>query len=340
MSVRTMANLEYSFMARELQPIVHKFFDQFYELDDGRFRLKFGRDIIIIELGTRFHKTKYVENAPPATAFAMKVRKELKGKRLTELSQHGSDRIMVLDFEGTQLIAEMFGNGNLLLVREGKIIAVYSKKRWKDRALISKAEYFFPPSSTKTLEEIFEDNPASAVGAALRDLDIGMTYVRTILKAAKVKDSKNVDSLSDSEKAAISESLNGLLSRLKPGVSYDGDSPNSFSLCGGEKEFPTLSEALDEYFGAPEFVQEEAEEKESNSARLERLKESQQKRLDELTEEEEEAKKCADFIYSHYEDFEALLQAYRKQGIKPIEELAEKRGWKLNVREKVLEISA
>lgn len=337
MQQRAMANLDYTFMAKELQPVVHKFFDQFYELSEGRFRLKFGRDIILIELGVRLHKTKYVEPAPPATPFAMKVRKELKGKTLSALRQHGKDRVMVFDFEGTLLIAEMFGEGNLLLIRDGKILSAYSRKKWRGRSLLPGRDYSFPPSSPKTLNEVFAENPDSPAGSAFRDLDIGMSYVRAILKSAGVPDSKPVSSLSKEEKDSIAASATKLLGSLSPRVSYDGETPSSFSLAGSGKRFPTLSEALDEYYGPPEFGEAEKEEKEAELDKLNRLRESQEKRLEELKREERDAKECAEFINSHYEEFETLLSAYKMEGMGPIEELAKKKGWKLDKKEKVLE---
>jgi predicted ribosome quality control (RQC) complex YloA/Tae2 family protein len=166
-----------------------------------------------------------------------------------------------------------------------------------------------------------------------------MSYVRAILKDAKVPDSKPVSSLSKTEKEAIASSAERLLSSLSPRVSYEGDAPSSFSLTGRGKEFPTLSEALDEYYGPPEFSgPQQAQEKETELERLKRLEVSQEKRLSELVQEEGEAKKCADFIKSHYGDFEALLSAYKKEGLAPIEKFALSRGWKLNKKERILEI--
>jgi hypothetical protein len=79
-------------------------------------------------------------------------------------------------------------------------------------------------------------------------------------------------------------------------------------------------------------------EKESALERLKRLEDSQQKRLEELEEEEKEAKKSAEFIKSHYGDFEALHSSCKKEGLGQVEELAKSRGWKLNKKEKILEM--
>lgn len=322
-----MANLDYKLIVQELQPIVGKFYDKFYELETGKFRLKFGRDNILIELPLRIHKTKYIEEAPAATPFAMKIRKELKGKLLTKLSQHKKDRVIIFDFDGTKVIAEMFGKGNLVLVREGKILAVYSRERWKGRELKPRADYAFPPSETKTLEELMDSKSENAIAAELRSLDIGMSYVRALLEDAKVEHSKPLSELTKEEKAAIESSFRTLKS-----------APHKFSAFTKGKKFPSLSEALDEYYGIPEPIDEEEEEKETELEKLTRLLETQEQRLKELKEEEQDARKKADYIYAHYEEIGEILSLYKKGGLEAVEKLAKEKGWTLNKKEKEIEI--
>jgi predicted ribosome quality control (RQC) complex YloA/Tae2 family protein len=335
-----MANLDYSYISTELQPLVGRFFDKFYELRDGVFRLKFGRENIIIELGVRLHLTKYIEEAPAASNFTMKLRKELKGKKLSAISQSGKDRILIFDFEGTQVIAEMFGEGNLVLVREGKILAVYSRKKWKGRELVAHAQYSPPPSQTKPLEEILSASKAP-IGAALRDLNIGMDYARLILAHAGIPDSKHADSLSKEEKNSIAISYKKLMETLSPKVIYgEENKPLAVSLFGEGKEFPTLSEALDEYYGIPTtaVAAEEEKGKTEENERLLRMLETQEKRAEELKKEAEEEKKSGDFIYQNYEGIQKILDLYKKGGMNSIEELANKKGWKLNKEKRELEI--
>ena len=322
-----MANLDYTLVAGELQPLAGRFFDKFYELGKGRFRLKFGRDNILIELPTRLHKTKYLEQAPEATSFAMKVRKELKGKKLSSVSQHGKDRVIIFDFEGTRLIAEMFGKGNLVLVRDGKILAVYSRESWKGRQLRPNAEYKFPPSGTKTLDEILESGSSRPVAAELRALDIGMSYARALLKDAGVPDSKPLSELTGKEKDAVKSSCKKLLK-----------DPAGFSEFTKGKGFSSLSEALDRHYGIPEDSGTEPGQKTRELEKLERLLKSQEEKLAELKAGEEDARKKAEYIYSHYEEVEGILELYEKGGLQAIEKLAEEKGWKLDKKEKTIEI--
>ena len=312
-----MANLDYSLAIEELQPLEGLFFDKFYELPEGRFRLKLGKTHILIELPLRIHKTKYLEKAPEPSSFAMKVRKELKGKKLSSIHQHERDRVVVFDFEGTLLIAEMFGKGNIFLVRDGKVLSAWEKPREK--------MYSFPLSGEKTLEDVFSSSSPEPVAAEMRLLNIGMPYVRAVLKDAGVPDSRPVSELSDSEKKAISSSYEKVLS-----------SPARFSAFTKGKEPESFSQALDEHYGPPKVS--EKPKKQEEMERLARLLENQEARLKELEEKEEVSKKKADLIYSHYDEVEALLLAYRKGGMKSVENLAEKKGWNLNKKKKELEL--
>ncbi len=333
-----MANLDYTLIVPELQPLAGRFFDKFYELEKGKFRLKFGRDNIIIELPLRLHKTKYIEQAPEASSFAMKIRKELKGKKLSSISQHGKDRVIVFDFEGTQLIAELFGKGNLVLIRDGKILAVYSREKWKGRELKARAEYKFPSTETRTLDEIFAAKGEKPVAAELRALDIGMSYVRAILEDAKVLDSKPLNELTKKETEEIEKSCKKLMDSLSPAVSYEDGKPIAFSLMKEGKEFPNLCEALDEYYGMPEAGAEEQTEKNKELEKLQHLLKTQEEKLVEFAKEEEEAKKKAAFIYENYGQIEELLSIYKKGGLDAIEKIAKEKEWKLNKKEKILEI--
>jgi len=327
MKKASMANLDYAIVTAELEPLTGRFFEKFYELGKGRFRLKFGRDSVIIELPLRLHKTKHIEQAPQATSFAMKMRKELRGRKLASISQHKKDRVIIFDFEGTQLIAELFGKGNLVLVRDGKIIAVYSREKWKDRLLLPKQEYKFPPEETKSLIEIFELKSDRAVAAELRSLDIGMSYVRAMLKEAGVEHSKHIAELTQKEKGKIEQTFQKLLLN-----------PREFSAFSSEDASKELSELLDDYYGLPEVAEVAQTEKNKELKKLGRLLANQEEKLIEFAQKEEESKKKAAYLYEHYEDVEEILLLYKKGGLGAVEKLAKEKGWKLDKKEKTLEI--
>ena len=327
--MRGMANLEYTYIVQELQPLVGRRLDKLHELGPGRFRLKFGKDHLLIVLGERLHLTKYLEDAGEPRGFAQKVRKELKGRKLSSLMQKGKDRIVIFDFGGKKLIAEMFGSGNLMLVEGGKITAVYERRSWKGRELFPGKEHAFPPSSEKTLDDVLAGGGGKRIAAALVPLNIGIDYVKKILFLAGIEEKKPVGELSPREIIALRAAYGELLGGLKPVVSEGG-----YSLYGEGEPKGSLSEALDEAFGPPSV--EEAED-EGEGKRLALLK-RQEERLAELAREEKEAKAKGDLIYEKYAEVEEVLQLYREGGLSAVEGLAKEKGWKLDKKKKELEM--
>lgn len=326
-----MANLDYAYIIRELKPLEGKHLDKFYELRPGVFRMKIGSDSVLIELGKRLHITRLLEEAPEPTGFVMKARKELGGRKLREVRQRGRDRIIIFDFGGIELIAEMFGGGNLVIARDGKIISVYEKKEWKGRALKPGEQYSFPPSEEKGLDEILEGGGDKSIAAALVPLNIGITYVRKILAGAGVPEGKKVAELSEAEKKRIREVYAERMENLSPSVAIVGGKPSDYSLFGDGEAFETLSAALDACFGA-------AEEENPELKRLEETLAKQEERLRELEAEEKEAKRKGDLIFEKYAEVEAALEAYRRGGLAEIEKIAKEKGWKLDKKKKELEM--
>ena len=76
---------------------------------------------LLIESGIRFHTTTFdwPKSSIP-NGFSMKLRKHIRGKRLSSIDQLGGDRILILSFgEGEQftyrLIVELYDKGNMIL---------------------------------------------------------------------------------------------------------------------------------------------------------------------------------------------------------------------------------
>lgn len=329
--MRPMANLDYACIIQELKPLEGKFLDKFYELRKGLFRMKIGSTSVLIELGKRLHATKLLEEAPEPTGFAMKIRKELGGRKLKEVRQRGRDRIVIFDFGGKELIAEMFGEGNLILVEGAAITAVYKRKEWKGRVLRPGEKYSFPPSEEKDIWEMLKSPGDKPVAAALLPLNIGMTYVKKILAEAGVPEGKKGSELSGEEKERIAGVYWKRINAQRPSVILRDGKPADYSLFGEGEETESLSAALDRCFGVPETENRE----------LERLKEAlakQGQRLRELEKEEEEARRKGDLIFEKYAEVEEVLEAYREGGLEAVERIAKEKGWRIDRKKKEVEM--
>ncbi|MDD2655441.1 MAG: NFACT family protein [Candidatus ainarchaeum sp.] len=329
--MRTMANLDYSYIIRELKPLEGRHLDKFYELGDGLFRMKLGSDSVLIQLGKRLHITKLLEEAPEPTGFVMKARKELGGRKLKEVRQKGRDRIIIFDFGGMELIAEMFGGGNLVLVQDGKIVYVYERKEWKDRSLKPGEEYSFPPSGEKELDGILDNLGEKSIAAELVPLNIGITYVKKMLAAAGVEESKRGSELTSAEKKKIKEVYAERMENLSPSVIIVDGKPSDYSLFPEGEPFESLSAALDECFGVAEKANPEIK-------KLEEMLAKQEERLRGLEQEEKDSKAKGDLIFEKYAEVEEVLEAYRKGGLAAAERIAKGKGWKLDKKNKEMEM--
>ena len=75
-----------------------------YSLDEKTFLLRFGapgceKQSLLIESGIRLHCTRYARGKPALpSAFAMKLRKHIRGKRLVAVAAAGSDRVVCFTF--------------------------------------------------------------------------------------------------------------------------------------------------------------------------------------------------------------------------------------------------
>lgn len=95
-----------------------------YDIDNKTYLIRLqkpdSKAILLIESGTRIHSTdfEWPKNMMPS-GFAMKCRKHLKTRRLTQIKQLGIDRIVDIQFGSDEaayhLIVELYDRGNVIL---------------------------------------------------------------------------------------------------------------------------------------------------------------------------------------------------------------------------------
>jgi predicted ribosome quality control (RQC) complex YloA/Tae2 family protein len=146
-------------LAGELKQLEGKYFDKAQQIGAELFKLSFSpsKQDLLIEPGKRFHLTSYRMAAPEkASNIAMLLRKQLGGKKLVSAEQHGSDRVITLDFGDAKLIAEFFSHGNLVVTdADYNILFTFRKEEWKDRKLAKGEKYKYPSNISE--REVKED---------------------------------------------------------------------------------------------------------------------------------------------------------------------------------------
>src|SRR2546427_13193422 len=95
------------------------------------------------------HKTEETREAPGP--FAVALRRSIDNARVVAIEQRGFDRVAIVRLDkglAYELVFEMFGKGNLVLVHGGNTVAAMRTQSFKGRQIKAGIAYDFPPPGT------------------------------------------------------------------------------------------------------------------------------------------------------------------------------------------------
>ncbi|TFH09659.1 MAG: DUF814 domain-containing protein [Candidatus Thorarchaeota archaeon] len=350
----SMSNIDIRLMLPELREAAEgSFIKNVYQYGDI-FVLKLyqpggGSVNLLIQPGTRAHLTEYARKAPRQPPhFCAVLRKYLREKRVISITQHDLDRIMIIEIgsedESYKLVAEMFGAGNMLLLDPKDTIFVAKHyKRMRDRDIIPKAQYVFPPQRGEDLfsidDESFEgllaDSNANIVRTLASRLNLDSLSCEEICALSSVSPNVMVPEIDSQTLSDLKRGFTEFISKLKAGVSQpnvildvepseDEDTPDyvafapfRFQLYNDlpSETFGTFSETLDEFFGVSDS---ELEDEELQSAqtkeqkRLQRIIDKQGEGIESLKAKAQELRVKGELIYSHFSVTQEVLETVTK----------------------------
>ncbi|MDD5023289.1 MAG: NFACT family protein, partial [Candidatus ainarchaeum sp.] len=293
--MRKMENVEYQYILREFEKLYGNRIDKIQEIGEGKFILKIGKERIVVHLGIRMNIENYQEFEIEENNFIQKCRKELKGLKFSGVEQKNDDRVFCFVFEGfetrKELFFEMFGEGNAILVSEGKVVDCYKKEKWADRETRPKEEYKLPKSNVvKKIEEAVSEK---YVISCMMRLPLGKKYAKEILKRLDIDERTIGNSLSKSDIDRIDKEIEKMNRELKPIGFFDKEIIIDYGLTDlieynecEKKEYDSLSELIGYYY--KNAVQDKKNEKKEKL--IKRLGD-QEKQLVELKEKEQTYKK-------------------------------------------------
>jgi len=323
-----MTNLDYSFIVKELSSLVGKHFSRIRKLGEGLYRMKVGSTEIECESGIRLHATRHMEEAETPDKFVQKVSKELDNAKLLSVEQVNNDRVVSFSFTKGQLVFELFGDGNIILVRDGKTVCAARYESWAGREIKAGADYKTPPNIPSEKLELSD----RYVITSLVKLPLGKEYVLEALARAGIDEKKPGTELSKEEVSRLERELASIKESARPYVFYEKGKPVALSLAKlsmpESRQFPTLGEAADEYYGSVERPDPRLE-------KLLRRLENQQERLLSLSDEEKDNKAKGDYIYGKYTEIEKIIELARAGRFGDIEL---KYKGKVNKKEKSVEV--
>lgn len=97
----------------------------------------------------------YLANYAPrggADGFAMFLRKHVRGKIIQDVRQHNIDRIIFIDLGDSELVFELFGKGNIILLEDGRVTGLLHRSK-----KFNKGGEYSPPESVHYLSLTSEE---------------------------------------------------------------------------------------------------------------------------------------------------------------------------------------
>lgn len=314
------------------EKIVGKRIDKFRKVRDNLYRIKIGESEYIIEPGVRFYPTKYIEKTEDKDNLCEKISKEIGNSKVNSIEQINEDRIIEITTAQGALILEMFGKGNIILVKEGKIVCALKNEKWADREIKPYANYIPPKVGNKKIE--FDDK---YVIVSILKAPIGKEYAKAILSSLKIDEKTSGTKISEKQKEIILEEVGKITDpKNKKPVTVIGENGELIEVfttdkCvreGNKKQYERFSEAADDYYFKYKKINPEIE-------KLEVRLEKQLQRKEELENEAREFKKMGDLIYEKQDLIKELIENCKSP--KSIGEM-EKKGYKVNKKDKKIEV--
>ena len=248
----------------------------------------------------------------PHDKFVEKTEKELGNAKLLSIEQINNDRIVSFNFDKGALVFEMFGHGNIILVKDRKTITAMRFESWSDREIKPGSTYRYPSSKPSEKLEASE----KYIIVSLMKLPLGKEYALEALARLGIDEKTPGKKLSGNQLGMLEKELLSIRESAKPFLFLAGGKPAEYSLARlsaysdlDAKECKTLSEAADEYYANMEEANPELD-------KLQRRLEKQEERLERLKEEEKSYKEKGDYIYANYQQVEEILEKAKEGKIK------------------------
>ncbi len=266
---------------------------------------------------------------PPS--FCMFLRKYLMGKRIKSVRQYNFDRILEISTEDNVLIFELMPPGNVILCdNEGRIIMPLEIQKWRDREVVPKVPYTYPPAPQDPfilrlddLVRYFKASDRTVGGLLAAGLGFGPLYSSEICARAGVEAGKAASHITLGEASNLHRAIFSLQRAVGPCI-YE-DMPSAFPLnvyknktCRPADSF---SEALDLFYSEEEVrAVEEMEERKVKEAeeKAERITEQRKSAEEKWGRVGKDSREIAEAINRNYPTVQTILEGIaraREQGM-------------------------
>ncbi|MEA3429650.1 MAG: NFACT family protein [Nanoarchaeota archaeon] len=329
-----LASIELYALVSELQVLLNGKIDKIYQPNKNELVLQFhipstGKKILRIVVGKFMYLADFKAAADKPSGFCVQLRKNLKGARLRILEQKDFERVVEFVFEQSKgefisLIIELFGKGNILLVKNHKILMTLVPKIWKDRTLKVGEEYVYPKRDYNLLKFKLDDlkrmlkesDKESLVKSLAMDLGLGGVYAEDICADAGVNKNKIPGDFDDFEK--LFKAIERLKKQKPKGFVYKNDIV-PYELLQYKslehKEFLTYNEALNEVLSTElrkNIADKQIAGYTKEAERINRIIKNQKSTILSLAKKAVEAADKAELLYANYQTVKEIIDEINK----------------------------
>jgi len=336
-----LSTLEIKVLMEEMQFLIGARIDRIF--NPGKSELiiqlhsKEGKKLLRITKNFFYIVSEKAESPSSPSEFCKLLRKFLENKRVKEIRQQESERIVMVSTESHSLIFELFGQANTVLCDRDNVVIAVSRVQPTGRVIKPREKYELPEKK-KNIFEINEKEFIQLVKNSEKEIvktlafSIGGLYAEEIcLRAGMQKNKKN---LNDSEIRKIFFEFSLLVKeKIMPFVVYE-NSEISNAVPFDLKIYENFTKVAFSYFyEAIDFALRETEGKASRgetdkryAKQIEKIQDiidAQKKTVEHINKEYEENKRAGELVYENYgqikEVMEALKEARKKMPIKDIQ---------------------
>lgn len=312
-------------IAKEMQTLVGGYLDKIFHWNRKNLLFRVNvpgagrRELLLQELKWLLVTEERPDLPDTPSQFAVHLRKHLSNGRISAVSQKDFDRVIVLEVQKEkryEIVFELFGEGNMVVVSEGKIVNCAVTKTWKHRSIAPGVEYSFPPQRFNPISAGYgefvsrlEGSTSDVVRTLATSVNLGGQYAEEICLRAGIEKARRAKDLTEDERRSLYESLQRLLEEIggapTPGVFLEGGvpvdvAPTSLRLNSSltAETFPSLSAALQSFLDRRPSVEPSDEDEEVQ--RLRRQLEQQSEVVEKLRGDVESTSSRAELLFTNY----------------------------------------
>jgi len=330
---KEMTAFDVAAITSEMQGLVGGFLDKIFHWDGRNVLLRInvqgeGKKELMLKDGRWLHLVADRPETPDTpSGFAVHLRKVLYNTRIISVCQREFDRIVTMDLadrDGSyKLIFELIGDGNLIMVNDGKITNALEQKRWRHRDVLIGAEYVYPPSrfdprtaSAEEFQTAVLTSKSDLVRTLATSVNLGGQYGEEVCLRTGLDKGRKASGMTVDEIAALRSTTLGLFEALRErefaclvseGEAAIDATPYPLMVNEGydRKDLPTLSAAISA------FLAKKKEDEVKVDPELERLQRQLDQQLKGIEATEREAavlQAQGDLLYTSYADVSLTLE--------------------------------